>query len=102
MQCGNRFLNQAQVSHPASITSQPTIVYVVAAVAANRALLVRCGKRFRDYAHMSHESRTAEERRILERWRGDPEEQSYHITHVLMLLLMLLQGVADLQASCKH
>ncbi|WIA22113.1 hypothetical protein OEZ85_004454 [Tetradesmus obliquus] len=42
----------------------------------NRALLVRRGKRFRDYAHMSHDSRTAEERRILERWRSDPEEQA--------------------------
>lgn len=25
---------------------------------------------------MSHDSRTAEERRILERWRSDPEEQA--------------------------
>ena len=41
-------------------------------IAAHRALLVRHGKRFRDHTDMSHASRAAEERRILERWRGDP------------------------------
>jgi hypothetical protein len=31
-----------------------------------RALLVRRGKRFRDYTHMSHNSRSTEERRMVE------------------------------------
>jgi hypothetical protein len=36
---------------------------------------VRRGKRFRDYAHLGHDQRSAEERRILERWRNDAAEQ---------------------------
>lgn len=70
--------------------------------ASRRALLVRRGKRYRDYESYTKEQRAAEERRIHERFKSNQEEQNKLQTNVRAVLEHVFESSEEIPLQAMY